>query len=160
LTTCTLPTSTSATCGNAGTSHPFSPPGTYTVRVLSQLDNSSGVAIAVADPVAASDPNYAAPGATAPAPAPLIGQDRRVVYIRPHSSHDHLGSPYYLGASGEGSPTLYDIEGRGQLDMIEATADGTVVALRPDGTAVPGWPGSINVLSVHPERVNGGGPSG
>ena len=30
---------------------------------------------------------------------------------------DHAGSPYYLGASGEGSPTLYDLEGRGELDV-------------------------------------------
>ena len=162
LTTWTLP-STLGSCANAGVSHPFSPPGTYTVRVLSQINHSTGAADAVADPVASSDPNYAAPGATAPAPAALIGQDRRVVYLRPHSSHDHLGSPYYIGASGEGSPTLYDIEGKGQLDIIEATANGTVVALRPDGTAVPGWPVAIDDLShlvPHPEAVEGTVPSG
>jgi len=37
-------------------------------------------------------------------------------------------------------PTLYDLEGRGQLDIIQAAWDGHVYAWRPDGTPVPGWP--------------------
>ena len=151
LATWTLPTTTSATCTHQSTAgqHPFSFPGTYTIRVLSTVDKNGGGGIL--------NPTWTGAGATAtdqdpnralPQTAPLYGQDRRVVYIRPSGAADHADSPYYLGASGEGSPTLYDLEGRGELDVIEATSDGQVQALRPDGTPVPGWPVSANTLSA------------
>jgi subtilisin family serine protease len=163
LATWTLPTTTSATCTNQSSAgqHPFSFPGTYTVRVLSTVDKTGGGGFL--------NPTWTGPNPTdtdqdpnkaLPQKAPLFGQDRRVVYIRP-SNADHAGSPYYLGASGEGSPTLYDLEGRGELDAIEATSDGKVVALRPDGSAVPGWPVSTNALSApHNQAVNGIVPTG
>src|SRR5439155_24880997 len=47
--------------------------------------------------------------------------------------------------------------------FIEAAADGTVVAVRPDGTAIPGWPVAIDDLShlvPHSQAVNGSVPSG
>ncbi|HEV3230427.1 MAG TPA: hypothetical protein VGY97_13205 [Solirubrobacteraceae bacterium] len=37
-------------------------------------------------------------------------------------------------------PVLYNLEGKGQLDVIQAAWDGHVYAWRPDGTPVPGWP--------------------
>ena len=156
LATWQLPATTTATCANASLNHPFSYPGTYTVRVLSTLIQAGGTAVSVADPVAATDPNYSTP----PAVASLQGQDRRVVFVRPHAAHDHASSPYYVGQSGEGSPTLYDLEGRGQLDIIMPGGAGQVLALRPDGTPVPGWPASIDDLgasgvTAHPETVNG-----
>jgi subtilisin family serine protease len=164
LATWTLPTNTSASCPNQSSAgqHPFSFPGTYTVRVLSTVDKTGGggflnptwTGSAPAD--TDQDPNKALPQS-----APLYGQDRRVVYVRPSTAADHAGSPYYLGASGEGSPTLYDLEGRGELDVIEATSDGKILALRPDGTPVPGWPVSTNALSApHNQAVNGTTPSG
>jgi subtilisin family serine protease len=148
---------------NAGScaAHPdtgsFSPPGTYTIRVVSKLTKAGGAGFD--DPTGANDPN---PGM--PASAPLYGQDRRVVYLR-HSSSDRANSPRYLGAGGEGSPTLYDLEGRGELDVIEATADGTVVVQRPDGTPVPGWPAAVDDLSTigpspRTQRVEGALPRG
>jgi subtilisin family serine protease len=164
LATWTLPTTTGATCTQQSTAgqHPFSFPGTYTIRVLSTVDKGSGGGFL--------NPTWTGSGATdvdqdpnraLPQTAPLYGQDRRVVYVKPHTSADSAGSPYYLGASGEGSPTLYDLEGRGQLDVIEATSDGQVQALRPDGTPVPGWPVSVDPLSApHNEPVNGTAPSG
>jgi subtilase family protein len=164
LATWTLPTTTTATCTHqsAGQQHPFSFPGTYTVRVLSTVDKSGGGGFV--NPTwtgpnpsdTDSDPNHALPQK-----APLYGQDRRIVYVRPHTTRDHDGSPYYLGASGEGSPTLYDLEGRGELDAIAATSDGQVLALRPDGTPVPGWPVSTDPLSApHNQSVNGTPPTG
>lgn len=164
LATWTLPATTSATCTHQSTAgqHPFSFPGAYTLRVLSTVDKSNGGGFlnptwTGSGPSAVDqDPNKALPQT-----APLYGQDRRVIYIRPHSAADHAGSPYYLGASGEGSPTLYDLEGRGALDVIEATSDGEVQALRPDGTPVPGWPVSVDPLSApQNEPVNGTAPSG
>jgi len=160
----TLPTTTTANCTHQSSAgeHPFSFPGTYTIRVLSTVDKTGGGGFlnptwTGSGPTATDqDPNGALPQT-----APLYGQDRRVVYVRPHAVADHAGSPYYLGASGEGSPTLYDLEGRGELDVIEATSDGQVVALRPDGSPVPGWPVSIDALSApHNQKVNGTTPSG
>lgn len=154
----TLPQQTTAQCAATGRDHPFNYPGTYSVRLLSTATDGSGSAIDYADPVAGVDPN------DAPAPAPLVGQDRRVVFVRPHDSHDHAGSPYYLGQSGEGSPTLYDIEGRGELDVLVPTAQGTVMALRPDGSEVPGWPVSMDGLGAsgvaHPASLDGVQPAG
>jgi subtilisin family serine protease len=164
LATWTLPTTTSATCTHQSTAgqHPFSYPGTYTIRVLSAVTKSNGGGFT--NPTwTGSGPNDVDqdPNAALPQTAPLYGQDRRVVFVRPHSARDHDGSPYYLGASGEGSPTLYDLEGRGELDTIEATSDGQIQALRPDGTPVPGWPVSADTLSApHNEPVNGTTPSG
>jgi subtilisin family serine protease len=162
LATWTLPTTTGATCTHQSTAgqHPFSFPGTYTIRVLSKVDKPGGFLNPTwtgSGPTATDqDPNHALPQT-----APLYGQDRRVVYVRPHTAADHAGSPYYLGASGEGSPTLYDLEGRGELDAIVPTSDGQVQALRPDGTAVPGWPVSVDTLSPpHNQAVNGTIPSG
>ena len=164
LATWTLPTTTGASCAHQSTAgqHPFSFPGTYTIRVLSTVDKTGGGGFL--NPTwtgpgpsdTDQDPNHALPQT-----APLYGQDRRVVYIHPSTAADHTGSPFYLGASGEGSPTLYDLEGRGELDVIEATSDGQVVALRPDGTPVPGWPVSIDPLSApHNQPVNGTTPTG
>ncbi len=121
-------------CADAGPLHPFSPRGTVTIRVLASLPGD------VADPTGGADPNGA------PAPAPLAGQDRRVVYVRP-ADHDAPGSPFALPSSGEGSPTLYDLEGRGELDTIVPTSDGQVLVLRPDGSAAAGWPQSIRPLT-------------
>src|SRR5207245_315519 len=40
----------------------------------------------------------------------------------------------------ESSPTIADLEGRGTLDVVVATADGTVHVLRADGREAPGFP--------------------
>ncbi|MBJ7610114.1 MAG: hypothetical protein JF887_11890 [Candidatus Dormibacteraeota bacterium] len=38
------------------------------------------------------------------------------------------------------SPVLADLEGKGQLDVIQAAGDNHVYAYRPDGSPLPGWP--------------------
>ena len=68
-----------------------------------------------------------------------MGEDRRAFHLR-HDTTQLPGFPKYLGASGEASPTLADIEGIGKLDTIVPTSDGLVHAIRPDGTEAPGFP--------------------
>jgi hypothetical protein len=67
------------------------------------------------------------------------GEDRRAFHLR-HDDTERPGFPVHIGTSGESSPTMADIEGRGWLDTIVATASGTVHAIRPDGTEAPGFP--------------------
>ena len=68
-----------------------------------------------------------------------MGEDRRAIHVR-HDSTERPGFPVKVGSSGEASPTMADIEGRGWLDTIVSTADGTVHAYRPDGSEAPGFP--------------------
>jgi len=64
---------------------------------------------------------------------------RRAFYA--HADPDTLdGFPRVFSGSLESSPVLYDLDGDGVLDILQATADGEVHALRGDGTALPGWP--------------------
>ena len=68
-----------------------------------------------------------------------MGEDRRAFHLH-HDPAELPGFPLQLGSSGEAPPTLADIEGRGSLDTIVPTADGSVHAIRPDGTEAPGFP--------------------
>jgi hypothetical protein len=68
-----------------------------------------------------------------------MGEDRRAFHLR-HDDTELPGFPVNLGSSGESSPTLADIEGRGTLDTILATSDGSVHVIRPDGSEAPGFP--------------------
>ena len=68
-----------------------------------------------------------------------LGEDRRAFHLR-HDDTELPGFPLNLGASGEASPTLADIEGNGKLDTLIPTSDGAVHAIRPDGTEAPGFP--------------------
>jgi hypothetical protein len=68
-----------------------------------------------------------------------MGEDRRAFHLR-HDASERPGFPVRINSSGDSSPALADIEGRGWLDTVMATADGTVHALRPDGNEAPGFP--------------------
>lgn len=57
----------------------------------------------------------------------------------------HEGFPIYLGASGESSPKLTDIDGDGSEEIIMATADGLLHALDKNGTELPGFPARLGV---------------
>ncbi|MEA2647413.1 MAG: hypothetical protein QOE92_2496, partial [Chloroflexota bacterium] len=74
------------------------------------------------------------------------GEDRRAFHLR-HDDTEHPGFPLHLGSSGESSPAMADIEGRGWLDIILATADGKVHAIRPDGNEAPGFPVTMGLVT-------------
>ncbi|MBI5488193.1 MAG: VCBS repeat-containing protein [Deltaproteobacteria bacterium] len=80
-------------------------------------------------------------GAIGDAPAEF----RKAIAV--HHDPDSLpGFPLWMGASGESSPKLADIDGDGVRDVVLATSDGDVHALRHDGTEAPGWPVHVRLL--------------
>jgi hypothetical protein len=52
----------------------------------------------------------------------------------------HDGFPIFLGASGESSPKLTDLDGDGAEEIVMATADGFVHAFDRTGAEIPGFP--------------------
>ena len=73
------------------------------------------------------------------------GEARKSIFLH-HDPDVRAGSPLNLGASGESSPALVDLDGNGADEIILATADGMVFALRGDGSLLPGWPVATNLL--------------
>jgi hypothetical protein len=77
------------------------------------------------------------------------GIDRRTVAI--HSDPTLHFPPRSLGASGEASPALADVDRDGVLDLVYGTADGALHALSGDtGEDLPGFPAHTDPLPVHP----------
>jgi len=74
----------------------------------------------------------------------LIGEDRRVFHLR-HNDAELAGFPMSFGTSLEAGASMADIEGRGVLDTIIAGSDGSVHAIRPDGTEAMGFPVMTNL---------------
>ncbi len=74
----------------------------------------------------------------------LIGEDRRVFHLR-HNDAELAGFPLSFGTSLEAGASMADIEGRGVLDTIVAGSDGSVHAIRPDGSEAPGFPVMTNL---------------
>lgn len=67
------------------------------------------------------------------------GEMRKVFYVTP--DEDLLeGFPINMGASGESSPILVDLDDDGVLEVLIGTTDGLVNAFYGDGTLVDGWP--------------------
>jgi hypothetical protein len=78
----------------------------------------------------------------------LSGEDRRNFYL--HHDQDLLpGFPKKLPSDGASSPALADLNGDNKNELIFATADGVVHALRPDGSELPGWPVHSDPLPLH-----------
>ena len=70
---------------------------------------------------------------------PLTGDDRRNLYL--HHDKDLLpGFPRTLPGDGASSPQLVDLDGDGRNELVFATSDGIVHAMRPDGSELDGWP--------------------
>ena len=80
--------------------------------------------------------------------AAMTGEDRRNMYL--HRDADMLpGFPRFLDSDGESSPVLYDLDGDNRTELVFATADGDVHAMRPDGSELPGWPVRGDALPLH-----------
>ena len=73
------------------------------------------------------------------------GEDRRVIYVN-HDNDALTGFPIHVGASGEASPKLADLDGDGVAEIVLATADGLVRAMRGTGELMPGWPVHVEPL--------------
>src|SRR5256886_12013603 len=52
-------------------------------------------------------------------------------------------------SDGASSPRLADLNGDNRNELIFATADGVVHAMRPDGSELPGWPVHGDALPLH-----------
>src|SRR5581483_1292121 len=83
--------------------------------------------------------------------ATLEGRDRRAAFL----SRDrdllpgfprHVTPGAYTG-DGESSPVLADLDGDNRNELVYATSDGYVHAIRPNGTELPGWPARGEVPS-------------
>ncbi|MGI8462596.1 MAG: S8 family serine peptidase, partial [Solirubrobacterales bacterium] len=80
----------------------------------------------------------------------LSGEDQRMSYL--HRDADMLdGFPrtatkpgtdggQFPSGDGESSPAFADLDGDNRNELIYATSDGSVHAVRPDGTELDGWP--------------------
>jgi len=86
------------------------------------------------------------------------GEARKTISV--HSDNDPktglvAGFPKNLGASGESSPLLYDLDGDadGRLEIVLGTGDGKVVALKYDDTK-----GSWDDMPGFPVDCSGGDP--
>jgi hypothetical protein len=59
------------------------------------------------------------------------------------------GFPIDMGSSMEGSPALVDMDGDGDFEIVQGTADGGLHVLQADGTELDGFPVYTDALPVH-----------
>ena len=69
----------------------------------------------------------------------LRGEDRKTVGLH-HDPALRRGFPKNVHAEMGGAPSYVDLTGRKELDLVFATYDGDVHALRPNGKEVKGFP--------------------
>jgi hypothetical protein len=81
----------------------------------------------------------------------LKAEDRRAFTAR-HDPNLLPGYPRSIGSEMSAAPTYAALEGHHQLDLVFGTYDGTVHALRPDGTEVPGFPVHTRTLAAIDSR--------
>jgi hypothetical protein len=84
---------------------------------------------------------------TNPAGDVVAGKFRKTFGVR-RDSTVLPGFPIYLGASGESSAKLTDLDGDGTEEIVVATADGLVHAISADTSELPGFPASLDVYAA------------
>lgn len=88
---------------------------------------------------------------TASSPA-MTGEDRRQLFL--HRDREMLpGWPRELRSDGASSPLLTDLDGDNRNELVVATSDGWIYALRRNGSEVPGWPVHTTALPLHTGEV-------
>ena len=81
------------------------------------------------------------------------GHKRRVVYLH-HDPDHHAGFPLQLDSSLEASPVLWDFDGDGAMEIVQADSGGTIHVLHHDGSPLEGFP----VLTDPLEELDPGHP--
>lgn len=89
---------------------------------------------------------------TNPAGDDVRGVFRKTFGVRTDPS-TFAGFPLWLGASGESSPKLTDLDGDGREEIVVATADGLVHAISADGTELNGFPASLGAYPALSNEV-------
>ncbi|HYC00616.1 MAG TPA: FG-GAP-like repeat-containing protein [Candidatus Limnocylindrales bacterium] len=80
-------------------------------------------------------------------PGGLLGEDRRTIFVH-HDEDLKAGFPVAIG-DGASSPAIADLDGDGAREIVVATSDGYVHALRADGSELPGWPVTADPLPLN-----------
>jgi len=81
-------------------------------------------------------------------PRPMTGEDRRQLFL--HRDRDMLsGFPREQRTDGASSPLLVDLDGDNRNELVFATSDGWVHAIRPNGSELSGWPVHTDRLPLH-----------
>jgi hypothetical protein len=76
------------------------------------------------------------------------GEDRRTLYL--HRDKDAIaGFPKWLTTDGASSPVFADLDGDNRNELVFATSDGVVHAMRRDGSELSGWPAHGDPPPVH-----------
>jgi hypothetical protein len=89
-----------------------------------------------------------APASPSAADPVRVGQDRRNLYLHRDASLIP-GWPKQLTSDGASSPALADLDGDNRNEVVFGTSDGTVHALRRDGSEAPGWPVRVDAMPLH-----------
>lgn len=72
-------------------------------------------------------------------------ESRKTLYLH-HDPTLRAGFPKAMGASGESAAVAADLDGDGVEELVFATTDGRVHALKGDGTSFAGWPVATDLL--------------
>ncbi len=73
------------------------------------------------------------------------GESRKTVYIVRDRDLLH-GFPIYFGSSGDSALNISDIDNDGKMEIIMALSDGSIHAVKYDGTEADGFPVYVNIL--------------
>ncbi|MCG3172883.1 MAG: hypothetical protein GMKNLPBB_01054 [Myxococcota bacterium] len=83
-----------------------------------------------------------------PGQPPVKSEHRKTFFV--HHDPDWLpGFPKWMGyTSGESSLKMADLDGDGKEELVFATADGLIHAMRADGGENPGWPAKTGLMNA------------
>jgi hypothetical protein len=68
------------------------------------------------------------------------GEDRKTYHLF-HDPSAHAGWPLFVDTGGESSPVLYDLDGDGLLEVLDANSAGELCVRRHDGSSLPAFNG-------------------